>query len=298
MADRPEAILIAGPTASGKSALAIELAREHAGVVINADSMQVYDGLKILTARPDPDSCHGVEHYLFGHVSPERAYSVAEWLSDVNRLIRGLRERNVLPVFAGGTGLYFKALTEGLAQIPEPSPEARARWREFGAADPARLHDELASRDPAGASRLAPGDTQRIVRALEVVDTTGKPISYWQQRPVIQPVFKAPGKQRRLVLEVTPSSLRGRIDSRFDSMVEAGAIEEVRKLWKRDLSPGLPAMKAIGVPQFIQYLKCEIPLDRAIDAAKAATRQYAKRQRTWFRHQMGAEWVRLPASDG
>ena len=287
----PAVILIAGATASGKSSLAVEMARKSQAVIVNADSMQVYRDLAILTARPGATDCSTVDHLLFGHVDAARRYSVADWLGDVKPILARMIELKRQVILVGGTGLYFKALSEGLSDIPSADPSVRARWEEVARAQPDRLHKELEQRDPQGAALLAPSDRQRLVRALEVFDTTGKSISYWQGRRLQPPL--AGLLTKRLFLDLPPAKLAERINLRMDEMVSAGAIEEVQTIISRRLSPDLLAMKAIGVPQFSQYLHGEISLEAAIEQAKAATRQYAKRQRTWFRHQLDTEWEKI-----
>lgn len=292
MADRPDAILIAGPTASGKSRLALEMAQAVGGVIVNADASQVYHGLRILTARPDDADLAKAEHHLYGHVDPGHAYSVAEWLGEMRPLLAELQRTAKIPVITGGTGLYFKALLEGLAEIPEPDAKIRAYWRSYSRNAPEALHDELKRRDPVGAELLRPSDTQRLVRALEIHDSTGEPLSFWQARPS-KAVLPNDAKLTRFVVEPPRAVLHERIDSRLDAMIEAGALEEVRVLLERNLPPAVPAMKAIGVRQLGGVLRGELALQQALDEAKAATRQYAKRQSTWFRNQTGDDWQRL-----
>jgi len=296
MAERPDVVLIAGPTASGKSGLAVELARRHGGAVVNADSMQVYAELPILTAQPTDDARGGVEHLLYGHVPASRAFSVGDWLAGARRLIGELREQGRMAVFAGGTGLYFEALEGGLAMIPDADPAVRDKWRALALGDPGRLHVELASRDPGAAAALRPGDTQPLARALEVFETTGRSIHHWQRE----------GRQasaleglvvHRLVIEVGRDELASRIGRRFDEMMSGGALDEVRALMELRLDPALPAMRAIGVPQLGAHLRGELDLPEAVDRAKAATRQYAKRQRTWLRHRTGPLWRLVAARD-
>ncbi|MDK1378353.1 MULTISPECIES: tRNA (adenosine(37)-N6)-dimethylallyltransferase MiaA [unclassified Sinorhizobium] len=287
-----DAILITGPTASGKSALAVELARRHGGVVINADSMQVYDTLKILTARPDEAEMGGIEHFLYGHVPAGAAYSTGAWLREAEVLVARLREEGRLPVFVGGTGLYFKALTGGLSDMPE-IPAAiretlRARLKEQGAE---ALHAELAARDPQTATQLRPGDGQRIVRALEVIEATGKPIHLFQQSR--GPMIVDPDRAQKIVVLPDRAVLHSRIDRRFETMLERGAVDEVRALLALDLSPDMPVMKAIGVQQIAAMLRGEIGEAEVIATGAAATRQYAKRQMTWFRNQLDDSWQRI-----
>ncbi|THK35008.1 tRNA (adenosine(37)-N6)-dimethylallyltransferase MiaA [Ensifer sp. MPMI2T] len=287
-----DAILITGPTASGKSALAVELARRHGGVVINADSMQVYDTLKILTARPDETEMGGIQHFLYGHVPAGQAYSTGAWLREAEALVAQLREEGRLPVFVGGTGLYFKALTGGLSDMPEiPATirdALRARLKEEGAE---ALHAELAARDPQTAAQLRPGDGQRIVRALEVIEAAGKPIHLFQQS--CGPMIVDPDRAQKIVVLPDRALLHSRIDRRFETMLQRGAVDEVRALLALDLSPDMPVMKAIGVQQIAAMLRGEIGEEEVIATGAAATRQYAKRQMTWFRNQLDDSWQRI-----
>jgi len=289
--DRSEAILITGPTASGKSALAMKLAGEVGGVVINADSMQVYDTLRVVTARPSADEMQGVPHCLYGHVPAGAVYSTGEWLREVTALLQGLKAEGRLPVIVGGTGLYFKALTGGLSDMPEVPETVRAALRERERRDGAEvLHLELTQRDPAVAAKLDPSDGQRIVRALEVLEVTGQSITVFQARS--GPVIIDPARARKLIALPERTLLHERINRRFASMMDEGAVEEVRALLAQNLSPEMPAMKAIGVSQIAAMLQGEISRQEAIEKASAATRQYAKRQMTWFRNQMDESWER------
>jgi tRNA dimethylallyltransferase len=286
---RGNATLIAGPTASGKSALALEIARERDGVIINADSMQVYDVLQILTARPNESEMGGVPHFLFGHVHPSQRYSVGLWIDDVLSLLAEPKIEGRHLVFVGGTGLYFKALLGGLSPMPEIPEEVRSYWRgRLEEAGPEALHAELSARDAMAAARLKPQDGQRIVRAIEVVEASGEPIGHWQARSGEALI----GGRDVCKICVLPERevVRARIDLRFKAMVQNGALEEVRSLLALDLDPLLPGMKAIGVSELGTYLRGESELETAIERASAATRQYAKRQTTWLRHQFGPEW--------
>ena len=287
-----DAILIAGPTASGKSALALDLARAHDGEVINADSMQVYDTLKILTARPDAVEMGGVPHHLYGAVPAGRAFSTGEWLRAVAPVLADIRARGRVPVFAGGTGLYFKALTDGLSEMPEVPPEIRAKWRCRLAEDgPWALHAKLGSRDPDMADQLSASDGQRIVRALEIIDATGRSLASFQGGAGNGLVD--PQRTRKLIVEPDRAVLHDRINRRFAAMFDEGAIEEVEALLNLGLSADMPVMKAIGVPQIAALLRGELTRDEVISQASAATRQYAKRQMTWFRNQMDDSWERI-----
>ncbi|WP_018183479.1 tRNA (adenosine(37)-N6)-dimethylallyltransferase MiaA [Kaistia granuli] len=286
------AVLIAGPTASGKSALALALARKHGGVVINADSMQVYRELRILSARPDPDEEAEAPHRLYGHVAASERYSVARWREDAKDALEAAWRDGRLPIVIGGTGLYFKALTEGLSSIPPIPVELRGAIEARADAEgvPA-LHAALQKLDPESAARLAPLDRTRVVRALEVVEATGRSIGDWQRETGAPPLVDA-SSIRRIVLEPERTVLYERIGRRFDGMVERGGIAEAEALLALGLNPALPAMKAIGIREFGAHLAGELSLDEAIERAKMETRRYAKRQGTWFRNQM-ADWERL-----
>ncbi|WP_419911072.1 tRNA (adenosine(37)-N6)-dimethylallyltransferase MiaA [Hoeflea sp.] len=285
------AVLIAGPTASGKSALAIETALAEDGVVINADSMQVYDTLQILTARPAQADLDRAPHHLYGHVPASQTYSVGRWFRDVEKLLAGRDLRERLLVFVGGTGLYFKALTGGLSTMPSIPEDIRSKWRaRLEHEGPEALHASLRLLDPKTAETLDNADSQRIVRALEVFEASGQSIRDLQGtggRALIDPLGA-----RRIVLTPDRNLLRRRIHDRFKAMVETGAIAEVERLLAQDLSPDLPAMKAIGVREIGAYLKGELTIDDAMERASIATRQYAKRQMTWFRNQLDDGWER------
>jgi tRNA dimethylallyltransferase len=286
---RGNATLIAGPTASGKSAMALEIARERDGVIINADSMQVYDVLQILTARPCESEMGGVGHYLFGHVHPSQHYSVGRWIEDVSSLLAKpwIGERHL--VFVGGTGMYFKAVLGGLSPMPEIPGDVRSLWRaRLEEAGPEALHTELQMRDAETAARLKPQDGQRIVRAIEVFEASGETIGTWQARNG-KALIGGSHAQKICVLPER-EAVRARIDARFRAMVKGGALDEVRALLALNLDPFLPSMKAIGVSELGAYLRGKTDLDTAIERASAATRQYAKRQTTWLRHQFGADW--------
>jgi len=287
-----DAILITGPTASGKSALALRLARERNGVVINADSMQVYDTLRVLTARPSKEEMQGVPHLLYGHVPASSLYSTGEWLRDLSVLLSDLRGQARFPVIVGGTGLYFKALTGGLSDMPAIPEEIRDRLRgrliEEG---PAVLHTELSRRDPEMAEALRPGDGQRIVRALEVIEATGKSIRDYQKAN--GPVIVDPDRAQKFVVLPDRPVLHDRINRRFEAMMESGAVEEVEALLALKLAPDATAMKAIGVSQIADMLAGRMSEAEVIEKSAAATRQYAKRQMTWFRNQMGEDWTRI-----
>jgi tRNA dimethylallyltransferase len=292
------AVLIAGPTASGKSALALELAASTGGVVINTDSMQVYRDLKVITARPTVDEEARVPHRLYGEVDAAINFSAGAWLVEATVVLARLRAQNRLPIFTGGSGLYFKALTRGLSAVPPISVEiregVRARLERDGVE---ALHAELARHDPASAERLKPRDRTRIARALEVVEATGRSLTDWHRDGL--PPLLPPGSFRALFLAPGRDSLYAGIDARFDAMLAAGALDEVASLAARRLDPLLPAMKAHGVPALIRHLSGEITLDEAAAIGRGDTRHYAKRQFTWFRHQLPEfEWVKPEAARG
>jgi tRNA dimethylallyltransferase len=284
------ALLIMGPTASGKSALALALAARLGGEIVNADSMQVYRDFRVLTARPTPDDEKVAPHHLYGHVDAAELYSVGRWLNDALAAITAIQARGARPILIGGTGLYFKALTQGLADIPPADPELRASLRERAARDgAAALHAELARRDPQGAARLQPNDAPRVLRALEVLDTTGESIS------VLQANTRAPltpAQWAGVVLTPARESLYAAINARFDAMLAAGALQEVRAFAARGLDPALPAMKAHGAPALMAHLRGEISLAEAAEIGKRDTRRYAKRQFTWIAGQM-RDWPRI-----
>jgi tRNA dimethylallyltransferase len=279
------AVLIAGPTASGKSALALALAERCGGVVINADSMQVYADLRIITARPDAEAMGRVPHRLYGHVDAAENYSAGRWLKDARAVLEEAGLAGRLPILVGGTGLYFKLLTTGLADIPEIPGQVRAAVRARIAAEGApAVHTALAMRDPAGAARINVADESRLVRALEVLEATGRPLADWQRENL--PAVLDPAESARVFLSPDREALRRRIEARFDAMLMAGALDEVRALGARHLEATLPAMKAHGVPWLIRHLAGETSLEEAATEARADTRRYAKRQFTWFRNQM------------
>jgi tRNA dimethylallyltransferase len=281
----PGTILIAGPTASVKSALALAVAEKHRGTIVNADSMQVYRDLRILTARPSAAEEARVPHRLYGHVDAAENYSVGRWCQDARAALDKARGEGRLPILVGGTGLYFKALTQGLSAVPPTPPEIRAMVRaRCDAEGPAALHSELARRDPATAERLKPGDRMRIARALEVLEATGRSLADWHRDGM--PAILDPDQALKIFLAVDRDELQRRIDARFDAMLAAGALDEVGALSARGLDPMLPAMKAHGVPWLRRHLAGEISLEAAATGGKQDTRRYTKRQVTWFRHQM------------
>jgi tRNA dimethylallyltransferase len=288
---RPSAILVAGPTASGKSALALRLALATGGVLINADSMQVYDDLRILTARPSVVDEAKAPHRLFGHVDGAENYSVARWLEAARLALDVARRADQMPIFVGGTGFYFKALTQGLSGIPGVPSEVRTAVRARGAeASSADLHAELAARDPVMAARLRPSDPQRILRALEVLEATGQSLAAFQGARTAPLLDIA--NTRAIFLNPARDALKQRINARFDAMIEAGALTEAEALRRRNLDRSLPLMRAHGLRHLIAHLKGEIPLSEASELAKRDTRTYARRQFTFARHQLpGFVWA-------
>jgi tRNA dimethylallyltransferase len=283
-AERPAAVIVAGPTASGKSALALDLAEAFDGVVINADSMQVYRGLRVLTARPDKAASERAPHALYGVLAPDDACSAGRWRRMALRQIDAAHRAGRLPILVGGSGLYLRALELGLSPIPPIPTEihkaAMNRHHELGGA---AFHAALAERDPVAAARLNPRDQFRLIRAWEVLEATGRSIDRWQR------MTGEPGlAHRRLRLVTLPPRplLYANCERRFEAMMDAGAPGEVRRLLERGLDPDLPIMKAVGVRELGRFLSGEWTAERAVSAAQQATRNYAKRQITWLRNQM------------
>jgi tRNA dimethylallyltransferase len=290
-----QAVLIAGPTASGKSALALELAAKLGGVIINADSMQVYRDLRVITARPTLQEEAQQPHKLYGHVDAAENYSVGRWLRDARTALDEAKAAGRMPIMVGGTGLYFMALTRGLAAVPPIPADIRAAVRgRLASEGVAPLYAELTERDPASAQRLMPGDRSRITRALEVVLATGRSLSDWHREGM--PAVIGPMHAAWFFLDVDREELARRIDLRFDTMLAGGALAEVERLAARGLHPMLPAMKAHGVPWLIRHLRGEIGLDEAAEGGKRDTKRYTKRQATWFRNQM-PDWPWLKAEE-
>ncbi|MEL6998443.1 MAG: tRNA (adenosine(37)-N6)-dimethylallyltransferase MiaA [Pseudomonadota bacterium] len=288
-------VLIAGPTAAGKSALAIRLAQTLNGVVINADSQQVYRAWRILTARPTDEDISQAPHRLFGHVDLDQDYSTGHWLDEVKREIEACDGNSQTAIIAGGTGLYFKALTEGLAEIPR----TEAGTRERGEAALARLgldafRTELAMRDPETCRRIDIRNPRRVLRAWEVLETTGHGIAHWQDGtpPPVLPLEEC------LAIALVPPRdwLYARCEARFDRMIGAGALDEVRQVLSLDLASTAPGLRAVGAPDLIAHERGETSLEDAVHSAKTETRRYAKRQLTWIRNQMEA-WQKLDPSD-
>jgi tRNA dimethylallyltransferase len=281
--------LIAGPTASGKSALALALAERIGGEIVNADSMQLYRDLRILTARPTADEEARVPHHLYGVADAADGWSVGRWLRAATETLADIAARGRAAVVVGGTGLYFRALTHGLAEVP-PVPEtarraARARWDRDGEA---AFREALRALDPAAETRIAPGDRQRLTRALEVAEATGRALTDWQAAtPGGLSAYEA------MVLDPPRNALYARCDARFEAMVENGALDEARALLARDLDPALPLMKATGLRELGRHLSGELSLEEAVALGRQETRRYVKRQSTWFRNQTPG-WRRIP----
>lgn len=276
--DQP--VLIAGPTASGKSGLALALAERQGGVIVNADALQVYAGWRVLTARPAPEEEARVPHRLYGMVAADQDWSVGHWLRAVAPLLQGPAR----PIIVGGTGLYFTALTEGLAEIPPTPPAIRAEG------DSLSLGQLLEALDPETRTRIDQRNRARAQRAWEVLRATGRGLAAWQAET--GPPLLPPDRAARLVLRPDRDWLAERIARRFDQMIAAGALDEARAALQ-GWDPARPASRAIGAPELIAHLRGEMPLADAVEAAKLATRQYAKRQRSWFRSRM-SDWQALP----
>lgn len=285
---RPAAILIAGPTASGKSALGLRIARAVGGTVINTDSMQVYADLRVLSARPTPEEEALAPHRLYGSVDGAVNFSVGHFQREATAILSEL-EAGSLPIFVGGTGLYFRSLDEGISDLPTVPDEVRARIRAEAEGQPTEaLHAVLALRDPASAQRLRPSDRMRVMRALEVFESTGRSIGSFHESREPGPLAGKP--LLKIFLAAERETLRRRIDARFVTMMEQGALDEVAALRERRLDPLLPVMRAHGVPGLIAHLDGAISRDEAVRRGQGDTRRYAKRQFTWFRHQMGGDW--------
>ena len=291
----PSVFLIAGATASGKSALALAIAEAFNGAIINADSMQVYDTLQVLTARPDAADLERVPHYLYGHISPKSDYSVGHWIKDATAALTKVRANGQIPVFTGGTGLYFRALLQGLADIPDIPADVReglrARFEKEGVQ---ALHAELKTRDPKLASRLHPNDPQRILRGLEVLEATGRALSDWQADKQ-EPLLSEPATC--LMLAPSRDWLYARCDARFETMLADGSAQaEVAALSALKLPPEAMALKALGVAELQAVASGGMELETAIAQAQMHTRRYAKRQMTWFRNQM-SDWASFNEQD-
>lgn len=288
---RPRIWLIAGPTASGKSALALRLARQTGARIVNADSMQLYRDLRVLTARPSPEEEAAAPHHLFGTADAADGWSTGRWLRAVHQV---LEEFPGTVVVVGGTGLYFNALTNGLATVPAASNDKRlVATEDYERLGEAAFRERLAGPDPAAEARISPGDRQRLVRAWEVYLATGRSLTELQTRG--EGALPA-GSWRAVALEPPREALYARCDARLEAMLEQGALDEVRDLAARGLDPNLPAMKALGVREFSAHLRGETGLAQALEAAQRETRRYAKRQATWMRGRM-ADWPRLTEID-
>ncbi|WP_421787455.1 tRNA (adenosine(37)-N6)-dimethylallyltransferase MiaA [Hyphobacterium sp.] len=282
-------ILLAGPTASGKTGLSIRLAKAVDGEIVNADSMQLYADLQILSARPGTDEQGGVPHHIFGVLDAAERASVGWWQRQALSLIQEIRARGRRPILVGGTGLYFEALTRGLAEMPEISAETRAKTDEIAAGGNGPLQEAARNFDAAATERIDANDLQRLRRIVEIGLQTGQPITAFQA-DTAPPL--AAGDWTGLVTDIDRAELYRRIEARFDAMIAAGALDEARTLADRDLDPDLPAMKAIGVPPLIAFIRGELDMADAISQAKQDSRRYAKRQLTWFRNRM-AGWPRV-----
>ncbi|GJL97469.1 MAG: tRNA dimethylallyltransferase [Hyphobacterium sp.] len=293
-ANSPPVILLAGPTASGKTGLSIRIAEALNGEIINADSMQVYSDLRILSARPSDAEQAGIPHHLFGVLDASQRASVGWWAAAALEHIQSIRARNKRPVLVGGTGLYFSALVKGLAAMPEISARTRQSVEEIAAQGLDALREQAMACDPVATERIKPADRQRMMRVVEIGLETGKAISVFQAdtRPIL-----SPDDWTGVVIEPDRSALYARIEDRFDQMLEAGALNEAARLAARDLDPMLPAMKALGVPPLIAVHKGELKLEDAVRQAKQDSRRYAKRQMTWLRNQM-PDWQRVRFQDG
>jgi tRNA dimethylallyltransferase len=288
-AEAPPVHLIAGPTASGKSARALELARARGGVIVNADAIQLYRDLRILSARPSPEEEAEVPHRLYGVADGAEAWSVGRWVRAVEPILAGLAAESRPAIVTGGTGLYFRALVKGLAEIPAVPADLRtALSARFDAVGEAAFRAELALADPDAAARIAPGDRQRLIRALEVYEATGRALTDWRAdtRPLL-----APGSYEALVIEPPREVLYARCDARFEAMVGSGAVEEAEALAARGLSPELPVMKAVGLRELLAWRRGELSREAAVALGQQETRRYAKRQLTWFRNQT-PDWPR------
>ena len=286
--------LIAGPTASGKSALALRLARETGGEIVNADSMQLYADLAILSARPSAEEQAQAPHHLFGTVDAADGWSVGRWVRAALPILDDIATRGRTAIVVGGTGLYFNALTRGLAEIPPvPAGVRRQAEADFDQMGEGAFRDRLHSHDPAAALRIDYADRQRLIRAWEVFAATDTPLSTWQQSG--DPALPT-GSWGAVALEPPRDTLYARCDARFEAMIEVGALEEVRALTARNLDPALPALKAVGVRELSAHLRGETPLEAATAAAQRETRRYAKRQGTWMRGRM-ADWPRVTEID-
>lgn len=282
---QPRIHIVAGPTASGKSARALALAKEHDGIIINADASQMYEELQILSARPTDDEMQGVAHRLYGIIRGDAPSSAGSWLRLAKEEIIEAWKAKKLPILCGGTGLYLKALTQGMSYIPPVGPEIRAEVEALLAEiGNEALHAKLAEVDPVMGEKLLPTNTQRLIRAYEVWYGTGTALSEWQSKPHNLPFPEAEISTE--IIEWPRDELYARCDARFDLMIEKGAVKEVEQLLEQQYDPVLPIMKAVGVPEIAGYLRREYPFNEAVEIAKRNTRRYAKRQLTWLRNQL------------
>lgn len=285
----PEVLVVAGPTATGKSALGLALAAHYDGTIINADSIQCYRDLPILTARPTAEDEARAPHRLFGFLGPKEQMSAAAWADRAATEIRAVRDEGRVPIVVGGTGLYLMALMEGLAEIPPIPDEIRTEARDMTARiGPPYMHKMLAERDPETAARISSNDPQRIARAWEVLEATGQPISWWQNQPTRPPIA---ARYFSMVLMPTRETLHDLCNRRFDAMLAAGAIDQVRALAESGVGDTAAVMRALGARELLAHILGGAPLAGATEAAKAATRQYAKRQTTWFKNQFHANYT-------
>jgi len=289
------AVLIAGPTASGKSGFAMELAKQFDGVIVNADSMQVYDGLRILTARPSIEDEQALPHRLYGHVAPDTRYSVGGWLRDISPTLQDIWDQKQLPILVGGTGLYFTALTEGIAETPHISEQEHAAFvADHADIDIQDLQDRLARLDPVSANKIERNDRQRTLRALMVLDHTGQSLSDWQRSAQQQALLPLAQTVHRVLMPADRAWLYERIEKRFLAMLDEGGEAEALNLLQKNLADGLPVMNAISLPHYAAHVKDPETIDRTgvVEKSVRDTRRYAKRQMTWFRNQM-KDWPRL-----
>ena len=291
-ADLPLLTLIAGPTASGKSALALKLAADWPSVIVNADAMQVYSDLRVLTARPSAEEEAAVPHRLFGHVDGAVACSAADWAAQAKTVLTEAGTEGLHPILVGGTGMYIRTLLDGIAPVPPIDPAIRTSVRGMPVTE---AYAALAREDAVMTARLKPSDTTRVARALEVLRSTGKSLAEWQLR--LEGGIGAKIALNPLVLDPPRAEIVSRSDSRVDAMLAAGAVEEVAKLRARDLDPALPLMRAIGVPPLLAYHAGELLLDQAADQIRADTKAYIKRQQTWMRGQFPKSWPRAAQTD-
>lgn len=294
-----QALFIAGPTASGKSALSLKLASDMDGVIINADSMQVYNGMTVVTACPSEEDEAAAPHRLYRFLDPSETCSAAFWAERAMTEIEAAWAHDQMPIVIGGTGMYFKVLLDGIAHIPEIPSEIRKAVRlECDVEGSPHMHAELATYDVPTAERLFPGDGQRICRAVEVYRATGKPLSEWHKdtEPGFMKAADEAGLVTKMVLNPERDVLYDRCNRRFDQMILEGAIGEVEALMARDLDASLPAMRALGVPSIMAFLNEEMSIEEAAEDAKMQTRRFAKRQLTWFRNQF-SDWDRVSAQD-